>query len=448
LATDPDYNDPDVFIIERGNSGFGHDATTPLPWNAGDIFANLITAGTLDNFVQAGTGPADTSIVYVGTDTSTDPAHIIAVTNPVPANYAVGMLFNIKVGGSWPAGIAFNSGTVDMQLNGVPAIFVKHTDGSDMTRGDFTKNMEYIFVYNGVTFSTTIMNVPHSPPQLTFYIRADSTSIVDSNGLESNTGFANTPQDAFKTIQGAANTIAYRYISTQRIKLMVSDGTYTTGLYHASPYIASWELQGNDANPQNCVIDCRSQSSSSYVPGAAKGVCILAGSAGNIVAHGFTLESWGQNVASASGRVEVYGMNFTSPVSGHTSCISVVQGGSGLVWGTCSYTSTTGGQYIFEASYSGTLSLGALSDYPEDTRALNWIYNGTISGVGAILASTSAVVDVCNAPGNITVSGSKIAAREYIAQYGAGVGFTNPVGAGLFATVPGQTTSPGWNING
>src|SRR6516162_8940121 len=107
----------DVATIIRAQEG-----TTAKVWNAGDIFANLITAGTLNAFVQAGTGPANTSIVYVGTDTSTDPTHIIAVTNPVPANYAVGMLFNIKVGGSWLAGVATNTGTMDLQLNGVPAV--------------------------------------------------------------------------------------------------------------------------------------------------------------------------------------------------------------------------------------------------------------------------------------------------------------------------------------
>src|SRR5215469_5125794 len=80
----------DVATIVRGQEG-----TTARAWNAGDIFANLITAGTLRAFVQAGTGPADTSIVYVGTDTGTVD-HIVAVTNPVPSALAQGMLFNIN----------------------------------------------------------------------------------------------------------------------------------------------------------------------------------------------------------------------------------------------------------------------------------------------------------------------------------------------------------------
>src|SRR6516165_6498238 len=80
----------DIATIVRAQEG-----TTAKNWNAGDIFANLVTAGTLNNFVQAGTGPANTSLVYVGTDTGTQ-NHIVAVTNPVPASLATGMLFNIK----------------------------------------------------------------------------------------------------------------------------------------------------------------------------------------------------------------------------------------------------------------------------------------------------------------------------------------------------------------
>src|SRR5262245_22467892 len=82
----------DVCTIVRAQEG-----TTAKAWNASDIFANLVTAGTLQNFVQAGTGPADTSLIYVGTDTSTTPNLVVATTNPVPAAFATGMLFNLKI---------------------------------------------------------------------------------------------------------------------------------------------------------------------------------------------------------------------------------------------------------------------------------------------------------------------------------------------------------------
>ena len=86
----------------------GQEGTTPLAWSAGDIFANLITAGTLENFVQKGAVPVDTTLVYVGDDTSTDPSQIVCATVPVPDHYANGMLFNIRVGKNWPAGTIAN----------------------------------------------------------------------------------------------------------------------------------------------------------------------------------------------------------------------------------------------------------------------------------------------------------------------------------------------------
>src|SRR5215472_10768722 len=74
----------DTLTIVRAQEG-----TVAGTWNAGDIIANLVTAGTLRAFVQAGTGPANTSIVYVGTDTSVTPNLIVATTNPVPAGLAI-----------------------------------------------------------------------------------------------------------------------------------------------------------------------------------------------------------------------------------------------------------------------------------------------------------------------------------------------------------------------
>src|SRR5262245_38699682 len=50
----------DICTIVRAQEG-----TTAKAWSASDLFANLVTAGTLSSFVQAGTGPADTSVVYV-----------------------------------------------------------------------------------------------------------------------------------------------------------------------------------------------------------------------------------------------------------------------------------------------------------------------------------------------------------------------------------------------
>src|SRR6516225_1144941 len=55
----------DTLTLVRGQEG-----KTPQAWSPGDLIGNLVTAGSLNQFVQTGSGPASTSIVYVGTDTS------------------------------------------------------------------------------------------------------------------------------------------------------------------------------------------------------------------------------------------------------------------------------------------------------------------------------------------------------------------------------------------
>src|ERR1700751_619582 len=171
----------DVATIVRAQEG-----TTAKTWGPGDIFANLVTAGTLAAFVQAGTGPANTSLVFVGVDTSTTPNLVIANTNPVPSNLAVGMLFNILINNT-------NTAATNVQLNGGPSIPLVRCNGASLLSGDITKSMETTFVYNGVNFNGMTPDLQKHPSQTTFY--------VNTAGNDNNTGFANTPQDAFATIQ-------------------------------------------------------------------------------------------------------------------------------------------------------------------------------------------------------------------------------------------------------
>jgi hypothetical protein len=424
----------DVATIVRAQEG-----TTARAWNAGDIFANLITAGTLRAFVQTVAPSANTSLLYVGTDTGT-PNHIIAVTNPVPASLAVGMVFVILVENA-------NTGATDMALNGLPAHPCKRTDGSDFVSGDIYAGLEYIFIWNGTNFSSTIMNVVQGPPQYIFYVRADSTSIVNmTTGIESNTGLANTAAAAFKTLQGAANTIALRYVSSQSYKIVVADGTYTSGFSHQSQYIASIEYQGNDANPQNVVINCTSTADASYVPGSFLGVCFMSAAGGNLLVHGFTFQSYGQNAASSGGYLEIYGCNFSSPTSGETSSMSAAIGGQILLHGVCKFTSTTGGGSIFEADQSGTFAIAGISDFASDRKPLTWTWLNNVACQSVMWATDGGVISVGNAPGNIVVNGppTTIGAPEFIVQSAGGVSYNVSVGS-IFNAEAGIVYPPGWS---
>jgi len=421
----------DVATIVRAQEG-----TTAKAWGAGDIFANLITAGTLNAFVQAGTGPANTSLIYVGTDVGTI-NHIVATTNPVPAALAIGMCFVIKVAHA-------NTGATDMALNGLPAYAVKYTDGADFTRADVVGSMDYLFIWNGTNFSSTIMHSPKIAPTL-FYVRSDSTSIVNmTTGLESNTGLANTPQDAFKTIQGAINTIQATYISTISVKIMVSDGSYIGAGFHSSQYISAFEIQGNDANPANCLIDCTSTNLANYVPGAGP-AGFGAGKFGNLTVHGFSIKSYGACIGCDTGVMHVSNCNFQSPTSGHSSVVEVALGGSVGITGNIHLSLPVGGQAVFDVAQSGLIGLGGRDDFTQIV--LNLYLDGPCYGY-FLEANTGGIISVANDTGpsgnTINLYGSwPFQGYEYAVGSAGGVGFL--VGTTYFpSTQAGYILAPGW----
>jgi hypothetical protein len=410
----------DVATIVRAQEG-----TVARAWNAGDIFANLVTAGTLNAFVQAGTGPANTSIVYVGTDTSATPGLIICATNPVPASLAIGMLFNIKVNNT-------NPGAVNLQLNGGASVPAMRTDGSAMIAGNIIAGEEYMFVYQGSHFTSTIPPIPQSPPQTTFYVRSDSTSVV-TGGIESNSGFANTAGSAFKTIQGAMNTIAVRYISQNSITIRVADGTYTSGAFATTNYISGWNIIGNVANPANCIIDVRSTVGSSYVQGSAPGIGFDA-NPGQIYAQGFTILAYYANAGcGGSSSVTLDTINFNQPVSGGP-CISA-DGGLVSLRGTCKYTGTSSCQALFEANSSGRMILGYHDIYSAVPLTMN--IAGTPSfGGGTAFAYAGGTIQLDSAGAPVTFTGVVPTGPQYLVKNGGLLAFVGSATPGY----PGSAT--------
>jgi hypothetical protein len=407
----------DVCTIVRGQEG-----TTPQAWNAGDIFANLVTAGTLEAFVQAGTGPANTSIMYVGTDTSVTPNHIVCETNPVPSNYAIGMLFNIKIANN-------NNGPTDLALNGLAAVLAKRTDGSDFVGGEFTAGEEYIFIYNGTNFTSTIPPIPLEPPQTIFYVRTD--------GNDNNSGFANTPTAAFQTVQGAINAIENRYISQKIITVRVNDGTYTSGWTVNGQYIVGWEFIGDTANPQNCVINATSTNPSSYVTGAPKGVCCSVGSLGQMIVTGFTFQSYLMNVL-ATGYVELNIINFTGPTSGDP----IISGGGPsadiYLHGNCNFSTTNSLTCLFSMD-GGQMSFGYTDPNWGTSSTLDFAINNAVTVTEAVAVSQGgAVMIVYNA--NVGFTGAVPTGKQYLCSTAGGIAFDGPATA-IPGTQPGVVTT-------
>jgi hypothetical protein len=412
----------DIATIVRAQEG-----TTAQAWNAGDIFANLVTAGTLRNFVQSGAGPAPTSIVYVGTDVSTTPGLIVCNTTPVPANYAVGMLFNILVKNT-------NPGPVQLQFNGKAAVAATRTDGSAMVGGNLIASEEMIFVYNGVNFTSMVPPIPQQPPQTTFYVRTD--------GNDNNSGFANTPTAAFETISGAMYQIKNRYISQNTITIRVADGMYIDSVEDTTNYIASWNIIGNSANPGNVVVNATSITQAAYPPHAAIARSFISQAMANMTINGFTCQSYYENVAAGGGGVmTVWNCAFTAPTSGAIPPVNALVSGKMAMFGNCSYSGAVSVGSIFIAYDGGSLDLG----YSDVTTTSALVFN--INGTPTITNSTALAASA----GNIIVHNEAVSftgyvpnCRQYVCQSGAGISFSTGVTTIFPGTLPGLVNPPGW----
>lgn len=415
----------DVCTIVRGQEG-----TTAVAWSAADIFANLVTAGTLRAFVQAGTGPADTSVVYVGTDVSTTPNLIVATTIPVPPSFEIGMLFNILVNNT-------NTDSTSLELNGLAPVRASRTDGSNLVGGNLHSSEEMIFVYNGVDFTAMVPPVPQSPPQTTFYVRMD--------GNDNNSGFANTSADAFRTISGGMAMIAARYISQSQITVRVADGLYLDGFVAQTGYISSWNIVGNPTNPGNVVIDATSTNASVYPPYANTGICCSAVGSGVLTVNGFTFKGYyGSLFGGYGGTLEALNCNFTATVSGQCG-IEVGAGGSLTLYGNFNYTGATPNVSLFAAQSGGALDIGFFDVYSSHPVVFNIAAGAVFTGATAI-GDVSGVITVYDSV--TTFTGTVPNCKQYSANTGGGIDFMNGNTLVFPGALPGEIIPPGWIAQG
>jgi hypothetical protein len=415
----------DTCTIVRGQEG-----TTPQVWSAADIFANLVTAGTLAAFVQAGTGPADTSLVYVGTDVSPTANLIIATTNPVPHSYQVGMLFNILVKN-------VNTGPTYLQLNGLAGVRASRTDGSDLVGGNLHGSEEMAFIYNGVDFTSLIPPVPQIPPQTIFYVRSD--------GNDNNSGFANTPQDAFRTVSGAMFQISARYISQTGITIRVADGLYQDGFGAGTGYISSWNVTGNPTNPGNCVFDTTSTNAASYPPHSSLGSCCGASGSGIMSASGFYFKSYFNNCGTVGGTLDLNNIWFSPSINGQ-STIGAGGGGNLGMYGSFRYIGTNPNFCLLSSGSGGSLNMGYYDNvFTNDPFTMNIAAGAVFTGatvigeIGGIVSTYDAVCSWIGAIPNCP---------QYAATSGGGIYFLNGNTTIFPGSQPGYVTPPGWIATG
>jgi len=413
----------DVATIVRAQEG-----TAAQAWTAGDIFANLVTAGTLRSFVQSGAAPASTSVVYVGTDVSTTPNLIVCNTTPTAAAYATGMQFNIKVANT-------NTGPVTLQLNGLAAVAATRTDGSPMVGNNLIASEEMVFIYNGVNFTSMVPPIPQAPPQTTFYVR--------TNGNDNNTGFADTPTQAFATISGGMHAIKSRYISQNTITLRVADGFYTDCFGEQTNYIAAWNIIGNVSNPGNVVINGTPTSQSAY-PSPYSGIgrpCAVSGS-GNMMVSGFTFQAYAELVSAiAGGLMQVRSCNFTAPTGGAGVVIYAVGNGKLSIYGTCQYTGATPAFTLFGSSHGGEISIGYNDFATNDPLVMN-IAAGSTFTAGTAASTSGGSMQVWTQA--VAFTGSVPNGRQYWCSSGAGITFTGGNTNIFPGSSAGEVQAPGW----
>lgn len=414
------HRNGDICTIARAQEG-----TTAQAWNAGDIFANLVTAGTLQSFVQAGTGAANTSMIYAGTDTSATPSLIVANTNPVPSSYAVGMQFNIKVANT-------NTGPVNVQFNGLASVAATRTDGSPCVGGNITAGEEYLFVYNGTNFTIVgVQPIPSTPPQNVFYVRTD--------GNDGNNGFANTPQSAFLTVYGAMAAIKQRYISQGTITIRVADGFYNGGFYDTQSYIASWYILGNSANPGNVVINATSLTPP---PGSLNGSCVAAGGVANMTVEGLSFQSYYENVGTwGSGNLQCKNCHYTSgTIAGGWEPIAC-SGGTLSIMGTNQYAASSQQAGCMFGCAVGSISIGYQDAFQTDSVVFN--LTGTVTfNQGCAVAYGGGTIGIYDQV--VSFTGSAPTGPRYQTYAGGGIIFQGGNKNIFPGTANGIVTAPGW----
>jgi hypothetical protein len=147
----------DSFNIQRAASWSSAPSSdpdytgTPQFWpQATSMLSNLVTAGTLGNFIQTGTG-LNTALIYDATDVGSI-NHIIvnSVIPNTPFAPVSGMVLLITMSNA-------NSGPVDIKVLGQPAVPLLDTDGNPLQGGELVSGGR-ILVANAANANYCILN--------------------------------------------------------------------------------------------------------------------------------------------------------------------------------------------------------------------------------------------------------------------------------------------------
>jgi hypothetical protein len=431
----------------------GQENTIARGWAPGDLIINGLTAGSLANFVQSGGPPqSSTSIIYVGTDTSSAINLINCVTNPVPASLVAGMQFNIKVANT-------NNGPVTAQLNGLAAIPVVRQDGSAMVGKELTIAQEMIFVYNGTALEamypgvTGVVLPPASPtapptpaaPQYTILY-------VDPSGYDSWDGLSNVAQYGWvsgpgpnpgynlihgpcASVQGAMDKfLTGKYPPVADVWIHVAPGTYFGGFADSSGgVVGMWHVIGAPLHPV-IIGHVYPPTGGTVFP---DGLCCSAGGTAHFDVQNMQFQSLLNNIqATDRAIISATNCDYTNPNQAIESCVEADKFGKIYLYGNNTLTiidPTIGFAGLLSASNGGQIIIGSPGTL------VNFNFIGIINGNYIIQSTTNGLVTFATA--DVVFTGQYAEASSYLCETGGGLAL---LGAIIPATGAPVVNIPGW----
>jgi hypothetical protein len=127
-------NTSDTMTIVRAQEG-----TSALPWSAGDLFANLVTAGTMELMTQPYQLQAQAGNYAVDSGTANA---LVATLSPAPT--ALSAIYGTRI--TIDKSAAANTGDATLALNGFGALHITHADGTVMGNGELPASAPFTIV--------------------------------------------------------------------------------------------------------------------------------------------------------------------------------------------------------------------------------------------------------------------------------------------------------------
>jgi hypothetical protein len=179
---------------------------------------------------------------------------------------------------------ATNTTVVRMNVNGLGNVPVLRNDGQELQAGDWRALRPAIIAYYGGAFYVCSLVPSQLPTSL--LPQSDIDGWIRTDGDDSHDGTANTPDKAFRTIQGAWNKISSTYVASPvfavNLRLGIP-GTYDGAAF--ANFGGSIRLFGDQANPAAYIIR-----NIAPRPGTNFVFCI-ANTASNLYIRGVTFEN-------------------------------------------------------------------------------------------------------------------------------------------------------------